>query len=82
VLADQQLAPLRVSGVFRIGHTESLVRALVAVYPIKAHWESNRVILRYAPRPIIPTQDFVRRDEHGSPRLGTQQQPHGSGAGE
>jgi len=66
VLADQHLASLRVSGVFRIGHTESLVRALMAVYPIEAYWESNQVILRYTPRPIIPTQNFVQRSKHGS----------------
>lgn len=80
VLADQQLAPLRVSGVFRIGHTESLVRALVAVYPIRAHWEADRVLLQYAPQPIIPTRDLVQRDEDGSSRPDIDR-PRGSATG-
>lgn len=81
VLEDRRLAPLQVSGVFRIGHTASLVRALVEVYPIQAYWESNRVVLRYAPRPGTPARNLARgEDLRGSP-LGNAQ-PHVPGTGE
>lgn len=63
VLEDRRLAPLPVSGVFRIGQTESLVRALVEVYPIRAHRESNRILLRFSPSPVGSTQYLVEGNE-------------------
>lgn len=36
VLADPSLAQLKISGEFRIGNTDALVRALQSVYPIRA----------------------------------------------
>lgn len=59
VIEDRRLATLPVSGVFRIGQTESLVRALVEVYPIRVHRESRRIILRFAASPVTPTQHLV-----------------------
>ena len=63
VLEDPRLARLLVSGVFRIGHTESLVRALVEIYPIQAYWQSNRIILRLASQLGMPAQDLARSAE-------------------
>jgi transmembrane sensor len=63
VLEDAQLAALPVSGVFRIGQTESLVRALVDVYPIKARRESTRILLRLAPSSATPMQYIVKGRE-------------------
>lgn len=63
VLEDAQLAALPVSGVFRIGQTESLVRALVEVYPIKARRESTRILLRLAPSSATPMEYIVKGSE-------------------
>lgn len=60
VLGDRRLAPLLVSGVFRVGRTESLVRALADVYPIQAHRESNRIVLQLVPQPTTPVQEQGR----------------------
>jgi transmembrane sensor len=41
VIADPSLAPLKISGEFRIGNTAALVRALQSVYPIRAEHDRD-----------------------------------------
>lgn len=48
VLADESLADVRVSGVFRIGETEALLRALNTAFEIEAHGGSDAIELRRA----------------------------------
>lgn len=51
VLGDRQVAALRVSGVFRAGHTDSLLGALTKLYPIRVQTDSNQVVLHYSELP-------------------------------
>ena len=47
VLADAALATLRVSGVFKVGHSESFVETVVGHYPIEiAERSEERIVLR------------------------------------
>jgi transmembrane sensor len=41
VIADSSLAQLKISGEFRIGNTNALVRALQSVYPIRAEYDRS-----------------------------------------
>lgn len=63
VLGDHHVAALRVSGIVRLGHTESLLSALLKLYPIEAQTDSNKIVLRYSHLPEI---GHVKSTQHES----------------
>jgi transmembrane sensor len=66
VIVDSSLKRIKVSGRFRIGNTDALVRALQSAFPIRAAHDpvENRIRLyRRNPPPVIPAKAGIQENQ-------------------